>query len=97
MTNERDNLIENNMNLVHFIIGKYYPTYRYDEDLVQCGMIGLIHAADRYDAIKGKFSTYASHCISNEIRRELKRRDKYRNEVSLDALMDSDSINELEG
>jgi RNA polymerase sporulation-specific sigma factor len=88
MNNE---LVEQNMNLVYFIINKDYPTYRYDEDIVQSGMLGLCKAADKYDASRGKFSTYAGRCIRNEINREFIRRKPHQNLISLDANIGEDS------
>lgn len=67
---EHEQLVTDNMNLVHFVINKHYPTFRFDEDLIQCGMIGLVKAAQSFNDSKGEFSTYASFCIINEIKRE---------------------------
>ena len=72
------------MNLVYFIIHKYYPNLIRDEDMVQCGMLGLCKAAETWDESKSKFSTYASCCIGYEITKELKRRKRQINAVSLD-------------
>lgn len=72
------------MDLVYFILHKYYPTFATDEDIVQAGMTGLCHAANTYDEAKSKFSTYASHCIRNEINMEFRSRKKHRNQLSLD-------------
>lgn len=73
---ERDKLIEDNMNLVYFTVNKYYPTYIRDEDMIQCGMIGLCNAADNYDEEKGAFSTYAVLCIRSEIVKEFRSRQR---------------------
>lgn len=64
----RDRIIKSNIRLVRHI-AKQYSTEGYDfEDLVSIGIIGLIKAVDTYDVTKNiKFSTYSSHCISNEI------------------------------
>ena len=82
MTNYQ--LVEENMDLVYFIIHKYYPTFATDEDIIQAGMIGLCHAVNTYDENKSKFSTYASNCIRNEINMEFRSRKKHRNQLSLD-------------
>ena len=80
----RQQLIEDNMNLVHFIISKHYPTFIGDEDIAQCGMIGLCRAADTWKDDKSAFSTYASKCILNEIYDEFKRRCRHKEVWSLD-------------
>ncbi len=42
------------------------------EDLAQAGFEGLMKALKRFDPQRGvRFSTYASHCIMGEIRREI--------------------------
>lgn len=66
----RKALIEDNMKLVYFIINRYYPTFSNNEDIIQCGMLGLCQAARTWDESKSAFSTYASQAILNEIRRE---------------------------
>jgi RNA polymerase sporulation-specific sigma factor len=80
---EKSDLVLENMKLVHGILNKFYPTYAFDEDMIQCGMLGLCKAADTYNDEKGKFSTYACTVIRNEIRIELTRREKYKHDVSL--------------
>ena len=72
------------MNLVYALVSREYPTYLQDEDIIQCGMLGLCQAADRFDESKGKFSSFAWFCIRNEIIREFKRRDKHQGVLSLD-------------
>ena len=83
MEQSREELIVDNMNLVYAALHKYYPTFAYDEDMVQCGMIGLIRSADTYDPEKSKFSTYATTAILNEFKMELRRRQTRIPEVSL--------------
>lgn len=77
-------LIESNMNLVYFVISKYYPTFINDEDIVQTGMLALCMAANTWDENKSKFSTYAGRCIRNAINNELHNRNKHKNVLSLD-------------
>lgn len=86
MNNIKD-VIEQNIGLVYFIVNEYYPSLYKDEDIIQCGMLGLAKAANKWEK-KGKFSSYARQCILNEIRTELKNRQKRKVEVSLESLME---------
>jgi RNA polymerase sigma-B factor len=62
-------------NLVRYLAAKFAHRGEPIEDLVQVGMIGLIHAIDRYDAERGtKLSTFAVPTIVGEIKRHF--RDK---------------------
>lgn len=72
------------MNLVYFLVQRYYPTFITDEDIIQCGMIGLCLASSKWDESKGTFSTFASQCILNEIRSEFRRRNKSVSAISLE-------------
>lgn len=89
--NNKQEFIEDNMNLVYFLIHKYYPTFIHDEDIIQCGMIGLCKAVDCWDDTKCKFSTYARKCILNEINMEFRNRKKEKGVVSLDKEIITDS------
>lgn len=80
----KEQLILDNQNLVYHIVRKEYPTFIYDEDIVQCGMVGLCKAADAFDESKAKFSTYAGRCIRNEIYKEFLKRKEYSQHWSLD-------------
>lgn len=80
----RQQLIEDNINLVYFVVNKYYPTFQTDEDVIQSGMLGLCKAADSWDEDKSLFSTYASKCIRSEICMEFRRRKKHGGLLSLD-------------
>ena len=84
---ERDKLIVENQRLVSFTLHKYYPSWAFDEDMQQIGMIGLCRAADNYDPTKGKFSTFATQYIINEVRHEFRRlstQSRTGTEVSVD-------------
>lgn len=70
---ERNQLVLDNQNLIHYVLTKYCritplsPNY---EDLFQTGVEGLIKAIDRFDPDRGfKLSTYAGSMIYGEIRR----------------------------
>ena len=80
----KQQLIEDNMNLVYSLIRKEYPTYISDEDLIQCGMLGLCKAAESGDETKAKFSTFAYCCIRRAIQCELRNRTKHSGVLSLD-------------
>lgn len=77
-------LVEDNLNLVYFLINKHYPTFIKDEDIVQVGMLALCTAANNWDETKSKFSTYASKCILNAIANEFRERSKHKHTLSLD-------------
>lgn len=83
-TVNRQKLIEDNINLVYFVIHTYYPTFIYDEDLIQCGMFGLCRAGNAWDEEKGAFSNFAIHCIRNEIYREFYNRKRHKSTLSLE-------------
>ena len=64
----KNNLIEENLNLIHYVLSKMNNINNQYEDLFQEGVIGLINASNTYDINKNiKFSTYAYCCIRNEI------------------------------
>ena len=80
----RNQLIEHNLRLVAHICKKYYAGTAAQDDLISIGTIGLIKAVDTFDPDKGKrFSSYASRCIENELRMELRRVRKAGVQVSL--------------
>ena len=85
--NDKNKFIEKNVSLVYFLINKYYPSFLKDEDIIQCGMIGLCEAAERWEG-KSKFSYYAKPWILSEIKRELQNRNKRSVEVSLERLLE---------
>ena len=79
------------MNLVYSLVSKEYPTYIHDEDIIQCGMLGLCKAAEKWDESKSTFSTFAWSCIRNTICQEFRQRAKHQGVLSLDYEMsDSD-------
>ncbi len=80
----RDTLIRHNLRLVAHIAKKYYAAPGDQEDLISIGTIGLIKAVNSFDSERqARFSTYASKCIENEIRMELRRGRKTPGTVSL--------------
>lgn len=101
MDESRQQLIRDNINLVYYIISRYYPSWIKDEDIVQIGMVGLCKAAHYWDESKGvKFNTYAGAVIFSEIRREFgeryKQRDLESKLLSLDTTITTDEKVTLE-
>jgi RNA polymerase sigma factor (sigma-70 family) len=56
-----------NEKLVYQALKKYYPKIYFDEDLQQIARIGLWKACQTYNQDLSMFSTYAMHCIYNEL------------------------------
>lgn len=77
-------MIEDNINLVYYVIHEYYPTFRQDEDVVQAGMVGLCYAANNWLEEKGSFSNYACLCVRSSIIKEFESRNKHKGVLSLD-------------
>ena len=70
----RERLIRHNLRLVAHICKKYYAGNSAQDDMISIGTIGLIKAVDTFDPAKGKrFASYASRCIENELRMDLRR------------------------
>lgn len=71
MTTDKDDIkLENHLELVNYVVNKYYKTWKHDkeyEDLMQVGYVGLCKAKQRYDPEKGSFSNYAVIKIRGEI------------------------------
>ena len=88
-------LVEDNINLVYFLINKYYPSFRGNEDVEQEGMIGLCKAAKTFDDSKGtQFSTYATMCVLNQIREFFRVNMKHNGVLSSDSMFKDDDGNE---
>ena len=63
-----DKIVMHNMNLVTYILHKYFPTYNNDSDIFQSAMVGLVKAVRTYDYNKGfAISSYLGRIIKNEI------------------------------
>lgn len=80
----RDLLIRHNLRLVAHVTKKYYAATAAQDDLISIGTIGLIKAVDTFDPARAsKFSSYASRCIENELRMELRRTRREGVQISL--------------
>ncbi len=66
----RDEIIESQASLVNAISRKYYQQHLKIEfsDLVQTGVVGLLHATDKFDPKRGvRFGAYARYWVNREI------------------------------
>ncbi len=87
----RNKLIEHNLRLVAYIVNKHYGDSREQEDLISIGTIGLIKAAETFDAEKSiSFSTYASTCIRNQIKMYFRKTKHQSTEVYMNEPIDTD-------
>ena len=78
--------------MVVYICKKFENTGIDLEDLISVGTIGLIKAVNSFNMEKNiKLATYASRCIENEILMQLRKSVKYKNEISLEEPLNSDS------
>jgi RNA polymerase sigma-B factor len=68
-----DDIVRRNQNLLHHILKRFaYASDPY-EDLLQVANLGLIKAAQRFDAERGvRFSTYATAIVDGELRHHLR-------------------------
>ena len=88
----RQILVERNLRLVVYIAKKFENTGMDLEDLISIGTIGLMKSVNTFNKGKNiKLATYASRCIENEILMQLRRRNKIKNEVSIDEPLNKDS------
>lgn len=86
----KQELIEDNIKLVYFVLNRYYPNFANDEDLQQIGMVGLCKAANTWDGKSSKFSTYACTCIITELRHEFRDRSRTIPSISLESQLTND-------
>ena len=78
------------------IVRKTPPNVEYD-DLVSCGVIGLIDAIEKFEPDKGtKFKTYAEHRIRGAILDELRAQDWVPRSIRRKERMIEKSISKLE-
>jgi RNA polymerase sigma-B factor len=71
----RDRLVAAHTNLVRFLVKKFANRGELIDDLISVGIIGLIHAIDRFDPSRGiRFATFATPTIVGEIKRHFRDR-----------------------
>lgn len=87
----RNRLIEHNLRLVVYVAKRYDNNLFNLEDLISIGTLGLIKAINTFKCDKNiKLATYASRCIENEILMYLRKKARYKNEISLDEPLNFD-------
>ena len=86
----KQHLVEDNINLVYYIISKEYPTYLHDDDIIQSGMLGLCRAAEGWNEERGSFANYAGKWIRGEIKQEFVRRKPHAKNISLETTIGED-------
>jgi RNA polymerase sigma factor for flagellar operon FliA len=78
-TKAREKLIEEKVYLVEYVVGRVMaslPSHIERDDLVSAGILGLIHAVDRFDPEHGsRFETYAISCIRGAVLEHLRAQD----------------------
>jgi RNA polymerase sigma-B factor len=68
-----DEVVRRNQNLLHHILKRFAYSSDPYEDLLQVANLGLIKAAQRFDADRGvRFSTYATAIVDGELRHHLR-------------------------
>ena len=68
-----DEIVRRNQNLLHHILKRFSYSKEPYEDLLQVANLGLIKAAQRFDAKRGvRFSTYATAIVDGELRHHLR-------------------------
>ena len=86
----REKIIRHNLRLVAHVAKKYYAQPGDQEDLISIGTIGLMKAVDTFDTTrKGRFATYASRCIENELRMHFRRERRNGVVVSLQETLET--------
>jgi RNA polymerase sporulation-specific sigma factor len=84
MNDAQQKLVEDNLKLVYHVVSKHFPTFKYDEDIISIGTMGLCNAALTWKEGKSAFSTYAYKCIRNAIRNEFRSRKHSIEVISLE-------------
>ena len=76
MTSQQSSL--KHYGLIIFVVDSFdIQDFHLREDCIQSGFLALMRALERFDSTKGKFTTYASKCIKNEVIRYLQKHNKF--------------------
>lgn len=90
----RQVLITHNMKLVTYVVRGFSFSDTERDDIISCGMVGLMHAVDAYKVRSDvRFSAFAVKCIRNEILKlHFRQKKKSSKECSFDdIIVDGDS------
>lgn len=103
---ERDNLVINNIGLIHLVIKQMHLSWKTDDEwqnYYDFGLEGLINASKKFDVNQDiKFSTFACVCIKNMIARCLHFKTLSKNfnengkDISLNYIVNEDYENKTE-
>jgi RNA polymerase sporulation-specific sigma factor len=87
-TIQEEAFMQEHENLVHYILKKHFPYYRFDEDIIQEARIGMFGAMRRFDSNRGvKFTTYAYPSILGAVRKHFRKTRKTLSTCSLDTTL----------
>lgn len=75
--NDVDKLIEEHRGVIPAVARKKFRSLCHDEDLLQCGMIGLWRAAEAWDG-KRPFLPFACACVANAMRDYIRSQARHR-------------------
>lgn len=80
LTDAQRTLVEDNLGLVGYVVNtRLCVDVESIEDMFQVGVLGLMIAAQKYDSSRGvMFSTFATHCVMNQIRKARRYDKNYR-------------------
>lgn len=74
---EREDMAQEYMRLVYYVAEGYDNYIHIKDELTSAGLIGLAKAVNAFDTEKGvTFTTFAHHCITNEINMYLRSENK---------------------
>ena len=90
---ETEKRFTENTPLVYWLVNRYFPSLSGDDDILQEAMIGLWKACTHFDEEKGcVFATFATACVLNAVKMELRRRSQQIPTFSIDEPLSNDGF-----